>query len=142
MLPRFYRDTQLWFPLSALKTLFRLAVQSSFRSLEMHSDCKRRHKICFCSVILGQLESFRTPDEPSTPALFSQNFRCNLKFDESENFSDSFLDQIFESENFRFSFPTKNNLTWGTKWERLNFRRNSYDKLRNFYMNGKVIWKF
>ena len=28
-----------------------------FRPLEMHS--KRRYKICICSVILGELESFR-----------------------------------------------------------------------------------
>ena len=32
-------------------------MQSNFRSLEMHS--KRRYKICICSVILGELESFR-----------------------------------------------------------------------------------
>ena len=33
------------------------AVQSTFRYLEMH--LKLRHKICICSVILGELESFR-----------------------------------------------------------------------------------
>ena len=32
-------------------------MQSIFRPLEMHS--KRRYKICICSVILGELESFR-----------------------------------------------------------------------------------
>ena len=32
------------------------AIQSNFRSVEMHS--KRRYKICICSVILGELESF------------------------------------------------------------------------------------
>ena len=41
--------------LNALKTLN--AIQSTFRSLEMHS--KRRFKIRTCSVILGELESFR-----------------------------------------------------------------------------------
>ena len=33
------------------------AIQRTFRSLEMHS--KRRYKICICSFVLGQLESFR-----------------------------------------------------------------------------------
>ena len=33
------------------------ALHSTFRSLEMHS--KRPYKICTCSVILGELESFR-----------------------------------------------------------------------------------
>ena len=33
------------------------AIQSILRNLEMHS--KRREKICICSVILGELVSFR-----------------------------------------------------------------------------------
>ena len=33
------------------------AIQSTFRSLEIHS--KRRNKICICSVILGEVEPFR-----------------------------------------------------------------------------------
>ena len=40
-----------------LKYLEALFIQSTFRSLEMHS--KWRYKICICSVILGELESFR-----------------------------------------------------------------------------------
>ena len=43
-------------PIHTLTTTFK-AIQSTFRSLEMHS--KRRYKICICSVILGELESFR-----------------------------------------------------------------------------------
>ena len=46
---------------------------------------------------------------------FPENFRCNFRFYESENFSDSSLHRIFESENFRFPFSTKNRLTWGLK---------------------------
>ena len=34
------------------------ALQSTFRSQEMHYN--RHYKICSCSVILGQLESFRS----------------------------------------------------------------------------------
>ena len=42
------------FLLNTLKTLF---IQSAFRCLERYSE--RRYKICICSVILGELESFR-----------------------------------------------------------------------------------
>ena len=45
------------FLLSMLKILFRLSVRSTLSSLKKHS--KRRYKICICSVIQGQLESFR-----------------------------------------------------------------------------------
>ena len=34
-----------------------LAIQSTFKSLEMYSEW--RYKKCICSVILGKLESFR-----------------------------------------------------------------------------------
>ena len=45
------------FLLNTLETTFKRAIQSTFRSLEIHS--KRRYEICVCSVILGELESFR-----------------------------------------------------------------------------------
>ena len=35
---------------------------------------------------------------------FTENFRCNLTYYQSENFTNSFLHHIFESENFRFPF--------------------------------------
>ena len=35
---------------------------------------------------------------------FTENFRYNLTHYQSENFTDSFLHHIFESENFRFPF--------------------------------------
>ena len=62
---------------------------------------------------------------PSPPGLFLENFRYNFKFYESENFSDSSLHRLFESENFRFPFPTKNSLTCGLKCEKLNLIRKS-----------------
>ena len=46
---------------------------------------------------------------------FSENFRCNVSYYESENFSDSSLDLIFESENFRFPFLSKNRLSLGVE---------------------------
>ena len=36
--------------------------------------------------------------------LFCRNFRCNLTYYESDNFSNTSLLHIFESENFRFPF--------------------------------------
>ena len=51
--------TRLGFLQNTMKTLFRLyrVIESTFRSLEMHS--KRRKKIFICSVFLGELETFR-----------------------------------------------------------------------------------
>ena len=66
----------------------------------MHS--KRRYKICICSVILGELESLR--NYKGLSIIFHKNFRCNLKYCESETFSDFSLHSNFKSENFRFPF--------------------------------------
>ena len=80
---------------------------------------KRRYKICICSVSLAELESFRN----YKGSFYPENFRCNLKFYESKNFSDSPLHGIFESENVRFPFFAKNSLTWGLQCEKLYFRK-------------------
>ena len=50
--------------------------------------------------------------------LFPENFRCNSMFYENEDFSDSSLHRIFESENFRLPFCTKNRLTLVLKCEK------------------------
>ena len=55
--------------------------------------------------------------------FFPENFRCNLAFYESENFSDSSLHHILESENFRFPFSTKNSVTWVVKYKKLHLRK-------------------
>ena len=91
----------------------------------MHS--KRRYKICICSVVQGQLESFRNY---KGLLLFSRKFRCNFKFYKSDNFSDSSLNPIFESENIRVPFSTKNRLTWVLKCEKLNFIENRREFIR------------
>ena len=44
-------------------------------------------------------------------------------FYECENFPDSSLNHIFESENFRFRFSTKNSITWGASENRWKFMR-------------------
>ena len=47
---------------------------------------------------------------------FHENFRCILSYYESENFSDSSLHHIFESENCRFPFLyEKLSLSWAVK---------------------------
>ena len=99
-----------------LETLFWLS------RLEMHS--KWCYNIFICSVILGELKSFR--NYQSLQALqyyFPENVRCNLTFYESENFSDSSLHHILESENFRFPFhfSKKNCVTWVIKYETFIF---------------------
>ena len=44
-----------------------------------------------------------------------------MTYYESESFYNSSLHHIFESENFRFPFPTDNSLNWGMKCEKRNF---------------------
>ena len=112
-----------------LKTLFRL-----FRVLQ---DLQKRIPsgaikfVPACSVILGEPESFR-----------------NLTYYESENFSDSPLHHIFESESFRYSFLFEKQPNRGDmKYEKLNFRKSvgnllHVNKLRKYYMNGTVIYKY
>ena len=51
-----YRGAQRRFPPKYTENTF-WAIQSTFTSLEMHSE--RRYKICICSVILRELQSFR-----------------------------------------------------------------------------------
>ena len=51
-------------------------IQSTFKSLEMHS--KRRYTSCICSVVLGQLECFRNHLGPQY--YFPENFRYNFRF--------------------------------------------------------------
>ena len=69
---------------------------------------KRRYEIDICSVILGNLSLFEITRD--SVYHFPENFRCNLKFYESENFSDSSFHRIFESENLGFPFSAKNSL--------------------------------
>ena len=54
---------------------------------------------------------------------FPENVRCDLTFYKCENFSDSSLHHILESENFTFPFSKKNIVTWVVKNEKLNFTK-------------------
>ena len=88
----------------------------------------RRYKICICSVILGELESFR--NYKGFSISFPENYRCNLTYYEGES---STLHHIFESENYRIPFSTKNSLTRGVKCEKSNFAGNLLHNLRKLY---------
>jgi len=48
---------------------------------------------------------------------------CNLTFYESEDFPDSSLHYILESEKYRFPFSKKNSVDWVVKNEKLNFKK-------------------
>ena len=71
----------------------------------MHPN-KRRYKICICSVILGDFESFQYSKCFCIifPKILDVNY---LTYYDSEKFSDSSPHHIFESENFRFLFLRK-----------------------------------
>ena len=58
------------------------------------------------------------------------------------NFSDSPLNCIFESENFKFPFRTENRLTRRTEMQKIKLKKilgNLLDMLRKLKMNGMVI---
>ena len=125
---------------NTLRTLFRLSRVFLDLYWEMHS--KRRYRIIICSVILGELKSFR--NYKGYRIIFRKKFRCNSTFYQSENFFSS-LHHISKSENLRFPFSAKNSVTWLVKYEKLNLRnfvRNVLDKLGKLYMDGTFIYKF
>ena len=68
----------------------------------MHSE--QRYKICICSVILGQGNLSLYEITCADNIMFPKTLESNLTYYESDNFSDSSLHHICESENFRFPF--------------------------------------
>ena len=84
----------------------------------MHFE--RRYKICICSVILGDLEYFRSY---KGFGIISRNFLCKLAYYESEKYFYSSLHHIFEFENVRLPFSYANSLIRSVKCEKLNFRK-------------------
>ena len=69
----------------------------------MHS--KQCCKSFICSVILGELKSFR--NYKGFRVIFPKVLGAILTLYEIENFCDSSLHHILESENVRFPFSTK-----------------------------------
>ena len=72
-----------------------------------------------------------------------ENFRSNLTYNERENFCDSSLHHIFESENFKFSFFMKHSLTWAVKNGKLILHKIIenllHEKPIKLYVSGMVI---
>ena len=70
---------------------------------------KWRYNICICSVILGQLESFR--NYKGLSIIFQEKFRYNFKVYERSAkiifLTLNSLRGIFEPENYRFPFFAK-----------------------------------
>ena len=97
---------------------FEISHSTSFQYPGAAKDC----------VLLNTLKTlFMLPRElldlQGLQYYFPENFRCNLTYCESENFSDSSLHHILESETLGFLFCKKNSLTWAVTWEKLNFRK-------------------
>ena len=106
------------FVLNTLKTLSGLS-----RVLLDLSKCILSGTIKFVSVWLSQ-RNLSFFEFSRLQYYFLESFRCNLTFYKSEDFSDSSLVLIFESENCRFPFSTKTSrLTWRVKCEKINFRK-------------------
>ena len=75
--------------------------------------------------------------------LFSRKFQ--LQFYEGDSFSDSSAHRIFDSENVRFPFSTKNSLTLQSEMGKIELQKivgNLLDKRRKLSRNGTVIQKF
>ena len=113
----FLRGTQRRFPPKCIENTFQ-AIQSTFSSLEMHF--KRCYKICICSVVLGQLESFR--NYKGLRIIFPKILDAILSFTKVRIFLIQPLHRMFGSESFRFPFSAKNRQTWVLKCEKLNLR--------------------
>ena len=92
-----------------------------------------------CSAVLGLKKFFRSKLRVSTVSFSSslsllellqhycylpETFRCNLKFFEGDNFSDSYFYQIFESGNFRFPFCYEKKLNLGGEKWKIQFQKN------------------
>ena len=113
------------FPSKCVENTFQ-CTQNTFRSLEKHS--KRRHKICVCSVILGELESFQNYKGFSIifPKIL-EAIRGNSTHYESANFSDSpphHIFCIFESENFSFPLSYEKQPNLGCKMLKIILQKN------------------
>ena len=105
------RGTQRRFPPKYIENTSS-AIQSTHWSLEMHSKSGTM-KFVYLFGHPGETWVFSKLQE--IQYYFAKNFRCNLTYYEGENFSYSSFHHIFESENFRFPFATKNSPTWGVK---------------------------
>ena len=90
-----------------------------FRPLEMNS--KWCYKISICSVILGELESFR--NYKGFSIIFRKILDAIQRITKKKNFLIPLSITFFNPKILGFLFPTKNSLTWDAKCEKSNFRK-------------------
>ena len=136
----YFRGTQRRFSPKCIENTFQ-STQSTFRSLEKHSE--QRYKFFICSVILGPLAVFSKLYGQSV--LFSRKFQMQFKVLRSQDFfCYSSLHRIFKSEkSFSFLFRQKiANL--GSEMRKIKPQKIvfSLDKLGKLYRNGTVLQKF
>ena len=109
------RGTQRRFPSKYVENTFQ-TVQSSFRSQEIHS--KRRYKIGFCLVILGDFASCR--NYKGFRIIFPKILDAIYPFTNVKIFLIPLSITSFESESLRFRFSTKNSIFLG-EWNVANW---------------------
>ena len=101
-------------------------------------NSKRRYKICICSVILGELESFR--NYKGLSIIFSKILDAILSFTKVRIFLIP-LSIAFSNPKV---FPKKNSLlNLETKMRIIELKKivgNLLDMLQKLYMNGTVFY--
>ena len=105
-----FKGIQRRFPLNTLNTLFRLSRVVLDLSKYILSGTR---KICIYWIIL---RCFSIIFPKIVNAIYSV-------FYDYENFSDSYLNHLFESRNCRFPFSAKDSLTRGMKCEKLGSQK-------------------
>ena len=106
------RGTQRRFPPKFIGNTFQ-AIQSAFRYLEMNS--KRRYKICICSVILGELESFR--NYKGLSIIFPKILDEFWPIAKVKHFLILNVTTVLNPKILGSLFSEKNSLTWDVKCE-------------------------
>ena len=81
----------------------------------MHS--KRGYKICICSVILGELESFRNFMQGFGIIIFSKILDAIWRIAKGRHFLIPLSITFLNPKILGFVFPTENSLTWEVKCE-------------------------
>ena len=82
----------------------------------MHS--KRRYKICICSVILGELESFS-----GFSIIFPKILDAISRFTKVTIFVFPLSVTFLNPKILGFLFSTKNSPTWVVRCEKIKFRK-------------------
>ena len=107
------------------------AIQSTFRSLEMHS--KRHYKTCICSVILGEFESFQ--NYKGFGIIFSKKLRCNQCITKVRIFLSPLSITFLKLKILGFLFSTKNSLTRRSEMWKIKLQKIEGDLLDKLWIH-------